>query len=128
MSLPSVCLRTSGKHWTGTDTAEVVNKSAQATIAEAVTPSLSSLSIGALTLTPAFSADERSYTADTTNNRNKVRAASADSGAEIALTLNGKPVENNTSLTWDAGKNTVLVAVKDASGASTEYEVTVNKL
>ncbi len=106
----------------------MVNKSAQATIAEAVTPSLSSLSIGALTLTPAFSADERSYTADTTNNRNKVRAASADSGAEIALTLNGKPVENNTSLTWDAGKNTVLVAVKDASGASTEYEVTVNKL
>lgn len=89
-------------------------------------PALSGLTIGNLTLDPTFDAAVRSYTASTSNATNKITATAADADAEVAITLNGTAVENESALTWTAGENVVKVAVtKD--GASTEYTVTVTK-
>lgn len=110
----------------------ILNKKADAVQfnveADAGTPdsTLSSLTIGSLTLSPAFDADTTTYTAATTNATNKVTAVAADSKAVITITNNGTAVTNDSNETWAAGTNTLVVKVVNGS-ESTTYTVTVTK-
>ena len=87
---------------------------------------LSGLTIGALSLTPAFDPDVTEYTATTTNATNTITATPEDDEAEVSI-LNGEtPVTNGSAATWQEGANTVTVTV--TNGAAEEvYTVTVTK-
>lgn len=87
---------------------------------------LSSLTIGALTLTPAFDADVTEYTVETSNATNKVTAVAADENATIQI-LNGETeIENGSSASWETGENTLTINVTNGSAEKT-YTVTVTK-
>ena len=87
---------------------------------------LSALTIGNLTLSPAFDADTTAYTVATTNATNTVTATAADSNATIAITNGSTTVANGSAATWAEGENTLTITV--TSGAATKtYTVTVTK-
>lgn len=89
---------------------------------------LSSLSLGAVSLTPAFAAATTTYTASTTSATNVVSAVPTDAGATLALTLNGTAVANGSALAWATGSNTLVVKVTAEDGTTTKsYTVTVTK-
>lgn len=87
--------------------------------------SLTALSLGALTLDPAFDSATTTYTTTTTNATNTISAVAAE-GATIAITLNGSTVQNGASLTWDDGENTVIITVTNGD-ATQQYTITVTK-
>lgn len=87
---------------------------------------LSGLTIGALSLTPAFDPDVTEYTATTVNATNTITAAPEDEGAEVSI-LNGEtPVANGSAATWQEGANTVKITVTNGE-AEEVYTVTVTK-
>lgn len=85
------------------------------------------MTLGVLTLTPAFDADETAYTASTENATNKLTVTAAE-GAEITVKLGDAEVEagldDKYTLTWETGENVVTVTVSDGEG-STDYTITV---
>ena len=87
---------------------------------------LESLSIGSLTLSPAFNKSVMVYTAATTNATNTITAAAMDGDANIEI-LNGETsVVNGAAATWADGENVVTIHV--TSGTETEtYTITVTK-
>ena len=87
---------------------------------------LSALSIGSLTLTPAFDPDVTTYTASTTNTTNAVSATGA-SGADVAITVNGTGHSSGNAATWETGSNTVTVVASGTGLTSTTYTITVTK-
>ena len=88
--------------------------------------SLSALTIGALSLTPAFSADTTSYTATTSNSTNAVTATATDESAGIVISVNGDSITNGSSVTWEDGENTVSIVVTNG-GSSRTYTIVVTK-
>ena len=90
------------------------------------------MTIGALTLTPAFDAEVLEYTATTTDATNKITATTDDPSALIVITLDDgteeEPVvvESGKAATWGSGENTLTITVTD-SASVTEYVVTVTK-
>ncbi len=87
---------------------------------------LSSLTIGNLTLTPAFNKSVFVYTASTTNATNTITAIAKDGDATIEILNGTTPVTNGTAATWADGENTLTINV--TSGNETEtYTVTVTK-
>ena len=87
---------------------------------------LSSLTIGALSLTPEFDAGVTAYTVSTANATNKVTAVAADENAVIQI-LNGETeIENGTSASWSVGENTLTIKVTNGSAEKT-YTVTVTR-
>lgn len=102
---------------------------------EAVTPpdpsddaTLSALTIGSLTLSPAFASGTTSYTASTTNATNTITAVPSDAGASIEVKVGNTVIDNGTAATWSEGSNTVAVTVTAADGTTTKaYTVTVTK-
>ena len=92
---------------------------------------IASLKIGALTLSPTFAAETTSYTATTTNGKNKIDVVPADAGASVVIMLNGEIVPNSSDLTWssaNSGVNTVVVTVTAEDGTTQKaYTVTVTK-
>lgn len=87
---------------------------------------LSSLTIGSLTLSPAFNSAVDSYTATTENNTNTVTAAATDEDATVSIEANGTAVTSGSAATWNAGTNTVEIKVTNG-GYSKTYTVTVTK-
>ena len=87
---------------------------------------LSDLKIGALTLTPDFSAETTTYTATTSNATNVISAVPAKASAEIVIKVGEDEIANNTAATWSEGSNTVTITVKDGEATKT-YTVTVTK-
>lgn len=87
---------------------------------------LSSLKIGAKTLSPAFNKSIFAYTCATSDATNTITAVAKDGEATIEI-LNGEtPVENGAAATWADGANTLTVTV--TRGTETEtYTVTVTK-
>lgn len=89
---------------------------------------LASLSIGNLSLSPAFAAGTATYTAETTNNSNVIRAVQADAKADVSITVGGAAVDNGAAYTWEDGENVVTVTVTAEDGTTTKtYTVTVTK-
>jgi hypothetical protein len=92
-----------------------------------VVADLSSLTLGSLSLSPAFDSGTTSYTASTTNATNTVTATAADSGASVVITLNSTiNVPNGSPAAWDEGANTLAVLVTNGAANKT-YTVTVTK-
>lgn len=87
---------------------------------------LSALTLGSLTLSPAFDADTTSYTAATTNATNTVTATAADSGATITITNGSTTVANGSAATWETGENTLTIVVTNGTATKT-YTITVTK-
>lgn len=84
------------------------------------------LKIGALKLSPTFTAETTEYTATTQNASNTITAVPASSTAEIEITVGDVKVTNGAAANWSEGSNTVTVKVTD--GAQTKsYKVTVTK-
>ena len=88
-------------------------------------PKLTGLTIGALTLSPTFDGDTLEYTVTTTSATNAVTATAA-SGTQIVVLVNGDSLTNGGTATWEDDDNEVLVTVSDSKG-STTYKVTVTK-
>lgn len=87
---------------------------------------LSGLTIGALTLTPAFSGAVTEYTATTSNATNTITATPEDSKASVTILNGTAEVENGTAATWSTGANTVKITVKNGTEQEV-YTVTVTK-
>lgn len=88
---------------------------------------LSALTIGNLTLSPAFDADVTAYTTTTSNATNTITATAADSKATVSIMLNGETtVANGGTATWTEGDNEVTIAVSNGTARKT-YTVTVSK-
>lgn len=87
---------------------------------------LASLSIGALTLSPAFDAETTEYTAATSNATNTITATATDENATVEITVNGDIVASGGSATWNEGDNEVIVTVVNDTAAKS-YTVTVTK-
>lgn len=87
---------------------------------------LASLTLGALTLTPAFDPDTTAYTAATTNSTNTVTATAEDAEATVAITVNDSEHTSGQAATWVTGENTVSIVVTKGTATKT-YTVTVTK-
>ncbi|MGN0674919.1 MAG: phage major capsid protein [Oscillospiraceae bacterium] len=87
---------------------------------------LSTLTVGSLTLSPEFASATAAYTTTTTNATNTITATATDSAATIAITVNGTTVANGSSATWNSGDNTVEIKVSNG-GYSRTYTVAVKK-
>ena len=86
---------------------------------------MSGLTVGSLSLTPAFDPAVTEYAVATTNATNKV-TATAEDGSTVIVMLGETPLENGTAATWQAGENVLTITVSK-DGAETEYTVTVTK-
>lgn len=87
---------------------------------------LSTLTVGSLTLSPEFASATAAYTTTTTNATNTITATATDGAATIAITVNGTKVENGSAATWNTGDNTVEIKVSNG-GYSRTYTVAVKK-
>lgn len=84
------------------------------------------MTIGSLSLSPAFAPEVVEYSTTTTNETNKITATPAKSGAAVEIKVNDAAVENGGSGTWNEGVNTVKITVR--YGTTTQvYTVTVTK-
>lgn len=99
----------------------MANQAAQGSSA----PQLTALTIGSLALSPTFAAGTYEYTAATSNATNVINAT-APTGANVVLIVNGNSLANGGSATWEDGDNVVLVTVSDSTG-SNSYKITVTK-
>lgn len=89
---------------------------------------LSSLSLGAAALSPAFAPSTITYTAATTNASNVVKAIPAEADAEIEVKLGNAVIPNGSPVVWAAGENVLTVKVTAANGSTNKtYTVTVTK-
>jgi hypothetical protein len=87
---------------------------------------LASLSIGSLTLDPAFNKSVFVYEVTTANATNTITATPKDGEATVTIKVNDVAHTNGTAATWADGANTVEVTVaKD--GETEKYNVTVTK-
>lgn len=87
---------------------------------------LSALTVGSLTLSPAFDADVTEYTASTTNATNNI-TASGETGTTVEIKVNGSAHTSGEAASWTAGENTVTITVSKEGCTSTTYTVTVTK-
>lgn len=87
---------------------------------------LSALTIGSLSLSPAFDKDTTEYTATTTAATNTITATATDSGATVEIKNGSTTVTSGSAATWASGENTVTVKVTNGSKSKT-YTVTVTK-
>lgn len=87
---------------------------------------LSALTLGSLTLSPAFDADTTSYTAATTNATNTITATAADNNATIVITNGSTTVANGSAATWETGENTLTIVVMNGTATKT-YTIIVTK-
>ena len=87
---------------------------------------LKSLTIGSLELSPEFDPAVTTYTAATTDAKNKITAAAEYADAVVEIKNGSTVVANGKDATWSAGSNTVTVKVSNDSADKT-YTVTVTK-
>lgn len=95
------------------------------TVPSVLAPALATLSIGSVSLSPAFDPGVRNYTAATTNATNTITATGAD-GASVVIKNGSTTVTSGSSATWEAGANTVKITATKG-GITTTYTVIVTK-
>ena len=66
------------------------------------------------------------YTAETTDDSNKVTATATDETAEIEIMLGETEITNGGDATWEEGENVLTITVT-AGSYDSEYTVTVTK-
>lgn len=86
--------------------------------------SLTALTIGELTLTPAFAAGTTAYNAETGTATAAITATPV-AGATAVVMVNGTVVASGADAAWREGANSVTVAVTDADGITVVYLVNV---
>lgn len=87
---------------------------------------LSALTIGGVTLTPAFLPTVTSYTAATTDSTNTITATASDNSATVVIKNGSDTVTSGSAATWTAGANAVTVTVTKG-GYTKTYNITVTK-
>jgi len=90
-------------------------------------PVLSSLSVGGLALTPAFSPFVTEYTAKASGESDKITAGVKNSSHTVAIKNGETAVENGKAAAWSSGENTVTVVVSDGGGHEIKYTVNVTR-
>ncbi len=95
-------------------------------IADGYDARLSGLTIGSLTLSPAFNKSIFYYEASTTDASNKVTAEAVSENATIEIKNGGTTVANKANATWASGENTLTISVIDGPKTET-YTVKVTK-
>ena len=88
--------------------------------------SLSTLTVGALVLSPAFDLATTFYTASTPNAKDIITATPTDPAATIAIVNGTTAVINGTVATW-AIENVVIITITNGS-AITSYTLKINKV
>lgn len=94
-------------------------------VANPVVAALRSLTIGGLSLSPAFSPDTDTYTADTTNAQDAISAVPT-MGASVTVKVGKSKVQNGGQAAWEEGANVVSITVNNGD-TSKVYTVTVTK-
>ena len=93
--------------------------------------SLSAMALGELELTPDFASDEDTYTASTTNAKDKLSVTTTDPNAEVTVKLGSTAItagsDGKYEFTWSEGSNTVTVKVTNGyeGEVDTTYTITV---
>lgn len=93
--------------------------------------SLSAMELGELELSPDFESDETTYTASTTNAKDKLSIATTSPDAEVTVKLGSTAITAGTDgkyeFTWSEGSNTVTVKVTNGyeGEVDTTYTITV---
>lgn len=87
---------------------------------------LAALTIGSLTLSPAFDGAKTVYTAATTDATNKITATPTDSDATVVIKNGTTTVTSGQSASWSAGANIVTITVTNGTEEKA-YVVTVTK-
>ena len=87
---------------------------------------LSGLTIGSLTLSPAFNKSIFYYEATTTDASNKITVEAVSENATVEIKNGSTTVANKANATWASGENTLTIDVVDGPKAET-YTVKVTK-
>lgn len=86
---------------------------------------LQSLTIGGLSLSPAFDPNTDTYTADTSNAQDAISAVPT-MGSTVTVKVGKNKVQNGAQATWEAGANVVSITVNNGKNSKV-YTVTVTK-
>ena len=89
--------------------------------------SLSTLTVGALVLSPAFDPATTFYAASTPNVEDIITAVPTDPAATITITNGTTTVINGTAATWVIGENVMAITITNGSAVTT-YTLKINKV
>lgn len=109
----------------GIGKAPVTTMSFAQDVANPVVAALQSLTIGGLSLSPAFSTGTDTYTATTTNAQNAISAVPT-MGASVTVKVGKTQIQNGGNATWSEGSNVVTITVNNGDNSKV-YTVTVTK-
>lgn len=109
----------------GIGKAPVTTMSFAQDVANPVVAALQSLTIGGLSLSPAFAPGTDTYTADTTNAQDAISAVPT-MGASVTVKVGKSQVQNGGNATWSEGSNVVTITVNNGENSKV-YTVTVTK-
>ena len=109
----------------GIGKAPVTTMSFAQDVANPVVAALQSLTIGGLSLSPAFSTGTDTYTATTTNAQDAISAVPT-MGASVTVKVGKARVQNGANATWAEGENVVSITVNNGDNSKV-YTVTVTK-
>lgn len=109
----------------GIGKAPVTTMSFAQDVANPVVAALQSLTIGGLSLSPAFSTGTDTYTADTTNAQDAISAVPT-MGASVTVKVGKAQIQNGGNATWSEGSNVVTITVNNGKNSKV-YTVTVTK-
>ena len=109
----------------GIGKAPVTTMSFAQDVANPVVAALQSLTIGGLSLSPAFAPGTDTYTADTTNAQDAISAVPT-MGASVTVKVGKSQVQNGGNATWSEGSNVVTITVNNGKNSKV-YTVTVTK-
>lgn len=109
----------------GIGKAPVTTMSFAQDVANPVVAALQSLTIGGLSLSPAFAPGTDTYTADTTNAKDAISAVPT-MGASVTVKVGKTQVQNGGKATWSKGSNVVTITVNNGENSKV-YTVTVTK-
>lgn len=87
---------------------------------------LKDLTVGALSLSPAFDAEKLSYKVTATGTSDAVTASPTQPRAAVTITYKNKNYPNGAVIKWETGSNAVTVEVKQGLSVRT-YTITVTK-
>lgn len=109
----------------GIGKAPVTTMSFAQDVANPVVAALQSLTIGGLSLSPAFSTGTDTYTANTTNAQDAISAVPT-MGASVTVKVGKTQIQNGGNATWSEDSNVVTITVNNGKNSKV-YTVTVTK-